>query len=257
MWDRKAVEDLLKRNAFGVKIAAPTTRSAEMTISDHATCVDPYLASFEQSFAARNYKPATLENYRHHLRRFGRLLEAEGIAPSELTADVAVELGRRLSTSPKAQITVPNLARLFVQHLIEIGVATRPPRTAAQAERQELLGNLELYLLRQRGLSPRSVKHVRGFAPRFLVHRFGEDLLVSPTAGFSMNWMAIIGDRRHTVRSGRRLGAPKIGDRDRPPAHSPEDAGGGAGYLTPAPPILVTAMMAAKETRLASEHRVL
>ncbi|MHC2529634.1 hypothetical protein ACVIEM_006781 [Rhizobium leguminosarum] len=48
-----------------------------MTISDHATCVDPYLASFEQSFAAMNYKPATLENYRHHLRRFGRLLEAE------------------------------------------------------------------------------------------------------------------------------------------------------------------------------------
>jgi Branched-chain amino acid transport system / permease component len=125
-------------------------------------------------------------------------------------------------------------------------------------------------------------------------------LQVSPTAGFSMNWMAIIlfavilggigtlegpivgvavyfllretmgkyrlalfhhprpaGDRRHTVRSGRRLGAPEIGDRDRPPAHSPEDVGGGAGYLTPAPPILVTAMMAAKETRLASEHRVL
>ncbi|MCM2442534.1 tyrosine-type recombinase/integrase [Agrobacterium vitis] len=145
-----------------------------MSISGHTTCLDAYLASFEQTFAARNYKPATLENYRHHLRRFGRLLEVEGIAPSELTADIAVELGRRLPTSPKSQIKVPNLATLFVEHLIEIGVATRPPLTAAQAERQELLCNLELYLLRQRGLSPRSVKHVRGFAARFLVHRFGD-----------------------------------------------------------------------------------
>jgi hypothetical protein len=33
-----------------------------------------------------NYKPATLENYRYLLRRFGRLVEAEGIAPSALNA---------------------------------------------------------------------------------------------------------------------------------------------------------------------------
>ncbi|MBW9116415.1 tyrosine-type recombinase/integrase [Rhizobium cauense] len=151
-----------------------------MTTSDHATCLDAYLASFERSLAARNYKPATLENYRHHLRRFGRLLEAEGIAPSELTADICVELGRRLPTSPKSQIRVPNLAKLFVEHLIEMGVATRPPVTAAQAERQELLGSLELYLLRQRGLSPRSVKHVLGFGARFLAHRFGTERLDLP-----------------------------------------------------------------------------
>ncbi|MDX0537938.1 integrase, partial [Sinorhizobium medicae] len=77
-----------------------------MRIFDKATCLDPYLASFEQSFSARNYKPATLENYRYHLRCFGRLLDVEGIAPSALTADIAVELGRRLPTTPKAQIKV-------------------------------------------------------------------------------------------------------------------------------------------------------
>lgn len=148
-----------------------------MRIFDKATCLDPYLASFEQSFSARNYKPATLENYRYHLRCFGRLLDVEGIAPSALTADIAVELGRRLPTTPKAQIKVANLAGLFVEHLIEIGVATRPSLTAAQAERQELLGDLETYLERQRGLSPRSVKHVLGFAARFLAHRFGDQML--------------------------------------------------------------------------------
>ena len=137
-------------------------------------CLDCYIGSFEESLSAKNYKPATLENYRHNLRRLGRLMEIEGIAPSDLTAELAFELGLRLPTAPKAQIKLPNLARRFLQYLIEIGVVERPPLTAAEAERRELLGNLELYLLRQRGLSPRSVKHVLGFATRFLSHRFGD-----------------------------------------------------------------------------------
>ena len=151
-----------------------------MEISDQTTCLDPYFASFEESLSSRNYKPATLENYRYLLRRFGRLLEAEGIAPSALTPDLAVELGRRLPTTPKSQIKIPNLARLFVAHLIEIGVATRPPLTPAQAERAELMSNFETNLLRQRGLSPRSVYHVLRFADRFLDHRFGDHMLDLP-----------------------------------------------------------------------------
>jgi hypothetical protein len=107
----------------------------------------------------------------------GHLLDAEGIAPSALTLELVAELGQRLPTSPKAQIKAPNLVRLFVEHVIEIGVATRPPLSAAQTERQKLLRDLETYLERQHGLSPRSVKHVLGFASRFLAHRFGEDML--------------------------------------------------------------------------------
>jgi site-specific recombinase XerD len=148
-----------------------------MEISDQTTCLDPYFASFEESLSSRNYKPETLKNYRYLLRRFGRLLEAEDIAPSALTPDLAVELGRRLPTTPKSQIKIPNLARLFVAHLIEIGVATRPALTPAQAETNELLSNFETYLLRQRGLSPRSVYHVLRFADRFLDHRFGDHML--------------------------------------------------------------------------------
>lgn len=40
----------------------------------------------------QDYKPAMLENYRYLLRRFGRLLETEGIAPSVLTPELTVEL---------------------------------------------------------------------------------------------------------------------------------------------------------------------
>jgi integrase/recombinase XerD len=96
-----------------------------MEISNDTTCLDCYFESFEKSLSSRNYKPATLNNYRCLLRRFGHLLDADGIAPSALTPDLALELGRRLPATPKSQVKVPNLARLFVTHLIDIGVATR------------------------------------------------------------------------------------------------------------------------------------
>jgi integrase/recombinase XerD len=154
-----------------------------MELSDQTTCLDLYLVSFEESLSSRNYKPETLTNYRYLLRRFGRLLDAEGIAPSALTPDLAVELGRRLPATPKSQIQVPNLARLFVAHLIEIGVAAQPPLTPAQAARCELLGNFETYLIRQRGLSPRTIYHVLRFADRFLDHRFGAHMLALSNLG--------------------------------------------------------------------------
>jgi hypothetical protein len=105
------------------------------------------------------------------------LLDTEGIAPSALTPDLAPEFGQRLPATPKSQVKVPNLVRLFAMHLVELGVATRQPLTPAQAERAELLGDFETYLVRQRGLSPRTIYHVRRFWDRFLDHRFGDDML--------------------------------------------------------------------------------
>jgi hypothetical protein len=168
-----------------------------MEISDQTTCLDPFFPSFEESLSSRNYNPDTLANYRYLLRRFGRLLETEGISPSALTPDLAVELGRRLPTTPKSQIKIPNLARLFVAHLIEIGVAIRPPLSPAQAERAELLANFETYLLRQRGLSLRSIDHVRRFASRFLDHRFGDHMLDLA----ALNVRDVDGRRRHAPRA--------------------------------------------------------
>lgn len=106
-----------------------------MKTSDQTNCLAPFFASFEDSLSSRNYRPNTLANYRRLLWHFGRLLETESIAPSALTPELAVELGRRLPITQKSQIKVSNLARLFVAHLVEIGVAARPPLTPAQAER--------------------------------------------------------------------------------------------------------------------------
>jgi hypothetical protein len=109
------------------KIKGSNNKEPVTDTINKTTCLDRYLGSFEGSLASRNYKPETLKNYRHLLRRFGKLLETGGIEPSALTPDIAVELGRRLPTTPKSQIKIPYLVRLFVAHLIEIGVATRPP----------------------------------------------------------------------------------------------------------------------------------
>lgn len=77
-----------------------------MEVSEQPTCLDPFFTSFEESLLSRNYKPETLKKYRYLLRRFGHLLETEGIVPSALTPDLAVELGRRLPTTPKSQIKI-------------------------------------------------------------------------------------------------------------------------------------------------------
>jgi len=144
---------------------------------NQSTCLDPYIVSFEATLSSKGYKPVTIATYRYLLRSFARLLDSAGIAPGALTPSVTVELGRCLPVTPKSRIKFPNLAKLFVAHLIEIGVALRPQPTPAQAERQELLSGYETYLLRQRGLTPRSAYHALRFANRFLDHRFGDQRL--------------------------------------------------------------------------------
>ena len=58
------------------------------------TCVDPYLASFGESFAVANYKAATIKSYRSIIRKLGQVMDAEGIEPSALTLNQAERLGR-------------------------------------------------------------------------------------------------------------------------------------------------------------------
>ncbi len=141
------------------------------------TCVDPYLDSFAQSFAAANYTVGTIRTYRHLARKLGRLMDTAGIAPSALTPERADQLARTTARGPGSKIRFHNLARRFAEHLIDIGVAQPVPLTEAQIARAALLTDYEAYLVKQRGLSPRSIYHVLRFADRFLDHRFGTGLI--------------------------------------------------------------------------------
>ena len=141
------------------------------------TCVDPYLDSFARSFAAANYTAGTIRTYRHLARKLGRLMGTGGIAPSTLTPDLADQLARTAARGPGSRIRFHNLARQFAEHLIDIGVAQPVPLTEAQIARAALLADYEAYLVKQRGLSPRTIYHVLRFADRFLDHRFGTAMI--------------------------------------------------------------------------------
>jgi len=138
------------------------------------TCVDPYLESFAKSFAVPNYTSGTIATYRSIIRKLGQVMDAERIKPSSLTIGEAERLGRKVPRKHGRTVCPHNLARRFAEHLIDIGVVRPLPPTVAQMERITLLAEFETYLVKQRGLSQRTIYHTLRFAERFLDHHFGK-----------------------------------------------------------------------------------
>lgn len=141
------------------------------------TCVYPYLDSFAQTFAAAKYGAATIKNYRNLAQKLGRLMDDAGITPSALTPDLAYHLARTVAEGSGNAIRFHNLARRFAQHLIDISVAKPVSLTETQVVRAALLADFEAYLVKQRGLSARTIYHALRFANRFLDHRFGAAMI--------------------------------------------------------------------------------
>ena len=164
------------------------------------TSIEPYLDSFAESFAAENYKPATINAYRWILRKVGRVMDAEDIHPSALTLDMAEQVGRKVPRKNAGTAWPYKLARRFAQHLLDIGVTQPVPLTEVQQARATLLADFETYLVKQRGLSPRSIPHTIGFARRFLDYRFG-DTMIDPG---SLRPADVIGFMEHVLTTARR-----------------------------------------------------
>ena len=164
------------------------------------TCVEPHLAAFEQTYAAENYTARTIVTYRCLTRKFGALLDEAGIAPSSVTPGCVEPLTRNVTRVRKNTIRLDTIARRFVQHLVDIGVAQPVPLTETDIARAALLADFETYLVKQRGLSPRSIPHSVGFARRFLDYRFGEAL---PDLG-RLCPADVIGFMEHVLASARR-----------------------------------------------------
>jgi integrase/recombinase XerD len=111
-------------------------------------------------------------------------------------------VARQAPVGSKSTIRLYNLARRFVQHLLDLGVAPPQPLTEAQIARGALLTDSEAYLIKQRGLSPRTVYHTLRFADRFLDHRFG-DGAIDPHAISAADVVAFIQHllmRKHPFR---------------------------------------------------------
>jgi integrase/recombinase XerD len=144
----------------------------DSTSQSTGACLDRYLKSFEEGLAARQYTAGTIKTYRVLVRSLAAMMEERGIAPEQLTVELAAALiqdekVRQLHGSG-------HVVRRFVEHLIKIGAATAPPLTPKQVGRAKLRREFEDYLRRDRGLSERSIYDCWRMADRFLDHRFGE-----------------------------------------------------------------------------------
>lgn len=144
-----------------------------ISTSRATTWLDPYLSSFEAGLVAKNYSTATITTYRALIRRLGAFMDAGGIVPEVLTMDVAAQLVRNEERNRNEPNKCQNIARRFVEHLIDLGVAQAPVPTSQQIARQRLRVAYEDYLHRQRGLSQRTIFHAWRFADRFFDYRFG------------------------------------------------------------------------------------
>jgi site-specific recombinase XerD len=162
------------------------------------TCWDRYIESFEKCLTARNYAPGTITTYRILIRRLVAILVERGLKPENLTVELAAELARCEERNRRRPHQYANMARRFVEHLIEIGVATAPPPTAKQIARQTLRRDYGDYLRRQRGLSERSIYHSWRLADRFLDHRFcdQEDDLQRITPGDVVAFLQYLTSRK-------------------------------------------------------------
>ena len=99
------------------------------------TCIEPYLDSFAESFAAENYTTGTVKTYQSILRKVGNAMDVEGVSPSALTLDMAEHLGRKVPRKKTGTIWPYRLARRFAQHLLDISVMQPVPLTEAQQAR--------------------------------------------------------------------------------------------------------------------------
>ena len=57
-----------------------------------ASCLDPYISTFEAKLMEKNYKPGTIKTYRVLVRRLESLMDAAGVMPSDLTMEMAAQL---------------------------------------------------------------------------------------------------------------------------------------------------------------------
>ena len=146
----------------------------DVLVAENATCLDPYIESFESRLRDLNHTPGTIKTYRVLIRRLAMMMEAQGVEPSRLTLERAAKLVQGEERGTHRSHKCANVARRFAEHLIDLGVAPAPSPTPRQIAREKLRHDYEDYLHRQRGLSQRTIVHCWRFADRFLDYRFGD-----------------------------------------------------------------------------------
>ncbi|HLY89347.1 MAG TPA: tyrosine-type recombinase/integrase [Acetobacteraceae bacterium] len=144
--------------------------------TDERVELDAIVAQYRAELARLNYVRGSINVYLRSIRRLFRLMEEQGVALGDLTPDVAADLVRRAQWRCDRQQYAVFIVKRFVEYLAAQGIARPPaPPTAAAMARAALRRDYEDYLLRQRGLSDRTIASCWYVADRFLTFRFGDN----------------------------------------------------------------------------------
>lgn len=149
-----------------------TTSTTEQISSELlAKLVEQYRAELERL----DYTSWTINTNLHSIRRLCELMVEHNVEPDGLTPDIAAELLGRAGSCGCRDKYALFIVRRFADYLASIGVAMPPAATTARGLARAILRReYQDYLLRQRGLTERTIGHCWRFADRFLDFRFGK-----------------------------------------------------------------------------------
>jgi integrase/recombinase XerD len=134
---------------------------------------------FLQGLSDQGYARDTLRNYDRAIGYFCAAVEKCGLGASDLETKQVVRLRSAVlhGVRPSVRTNTSFCLNRFIDHLVEVGVATLPkPPPKAPTALDRLREEYEAYLRHQRGLSEATIHHCLSFLRRFMAFRFGEKL---------------------------------------------------------------------------------
>jgi site-specific recombinase XerD len=166
-------ETMRRTTAF--KVLARIEKGArEMTIQRKTLNAAQPIGALIQQFCAElarlHYRQSTIHYFRRSIGRLAVLMKRQGVAPSALTRELAVNMVR--GNGGRRDRHDVFIARRFADHLVDVGVRNAPAPAEGLAP-SGLRGEYENYLRRHRALSERTIQSCWQIARRFLEYRFG------------------------------------------------------------------------------------
>jgi integrase/recombinase XerD len=132
---------------------------------------------FLQGLSDQGYARDALRSYDRAIVYFCAAIENRRLGAGDLEAKQVVRLRSAAlqGVRPSEQTNTSFCLNRFIDHLVEVGVATLPkPPAKAPTALDRLREEYEAYLRHQRGLSEATIHHCLSFLKRFMAFRFGK-----------------------------------------------------------------------------------
>jgi integrase/recombinase XerD len=132
---------------------------------------------FLQGLSDQGYARDALRSYDRAIVYFCAAIEKRRLGAGDLEAKQVVRLRSAVlqGVRPSERTNTSFCLNRFIDHLVEVGVATLPkPPAKAPTALDRLREEYEAYLRHQRGLSEATIHHCLSFLKRFMAFRFGK-----------------------------------------------------------------------------------